>query len=192
MTLAGVKPRPKAKTSSYVPVVKPKPQPAQPFGVRTVDRNERRRHRYSTDEDYQETLKLRSRASYRASNGVELANCLRSLDFYRTLAKSKRVILPNGKTVREMPVMTLANVANCLQKIYQTIWRWKREGMIPEPALRLVDREHAAGVYHVDEVQVLIEEIGNHERCLAYYRANHTEVRDAIFSRIDVLRSQWR
>lgn len=178
--VVGVKP-PRKRVSPYT--VKPKPV------LKIVSRNDRRRERYALDEEYQEALKLRSRSSYRQNNKIELDNCLRSLNFYETLAVPLQVGLPNG-AARQMPVMTLANVANCLGKIYQTIWRWKQRGMIPEPALVLAGRGTA--VYHVQEVRVLIEEIGSHEKVMAYYRADHTEVTERINQRIGEIRKRWR
>ncbi len=187
-TILRVKPKP---TPYRVEVKKRVIRAVGPFGSKPKPptRNDRRRQRYATDLDYQETLRARARATYRAGTQMELANCLRSLDFYRTLAIPRRVTLPNGEE-RVIRVMRLASVAHCLQKIYQTVWRWKRDGMIPEPVLVLTGR--GTKVYHIDEVRILIEEIGAHERVMAYYRADHQEVKHKIFTRINNLRNPWR
>lgn len=152
-------------------------------------RRDRRRQKYADDQDYQSTIKERSRDYYRKSQNLELSSCLRSLDFYTTLAKSMWVTTPKGRDV-ELRVMNIGSLANCLDKYYQTIWRWVQKGLIPEPALYSKTRQ--SGYYHVDEVLVLIEEIGRHEQLFAYYRSNHHEVRERIFSRISTIRNSWK
>lgn len=151
-------------------------------------RNEKRRTAYATDADVRETTQARARQRYRRKNGTELGSCLRSLSFYKKLAKSRSVVLPNG-TIRTFPVMGIQSTADCLQKIYSTLWRWKDREMIPAPVL--ITEARRVAVYHVNEVCILIEEIGTHEETMVYYRANHRDVRERIFSRINALRSQW-
>jgi hypothetical protein len=187
----GVKPLRRGRT--LITQVKPRPARAMqgPFEVvpaaQNKQRNDKRREKYANGGTYKEMLQAKSRVNYRKSNKMELSSCLRSLSFYATLAKSKSVTYENHEYM--FPVMNIRSVADCLGKIYQTIWRWSRNDMIPKAVL--MTRSRSTGYYHVDEVRVLIEEIGNHERTMAYYRSNHREVRERIFSRIENVRQQW-
>jgi hypothetical protein len=145
-----------------------------------------RRRQYQVDPEYKKEVQQRSRQKYRKLAGVELDSCLRSLDFYATLATTERVILPNGSK-RDWAVMDIPTAAMCLQKEYQTMWRWIRTGMVPPPRLRIGAK---GGRYHVNEVRVLIEHIGTHERSFRYYRSDHKQVRDALFGAIARIRQQ--
>lgn len=164
-----------------------RPPPGLPVVVQ-VGRNEQRRQIYHSDVNVREALKQRARQRYRKEQNLELATCLRSLAFYQSLSLPARVLLPSG-IIRTMPVMGLQAVADCLGKIYQTVWRWKEKGMIPEPILEYEGKTSA--VYHQEEVRVLIEEVGNHELLMAYYRSSHSEVKGRIFQRITALRETW-
>jgi hypothetical protein len=145
-----------------------------------------RRRQYQLDPEYKQEVQQRSRHKYRKAAGVELDSCLRSLDFYTTLAITERVILPNGKR-RDLPVMDVPKTALVLQTQYQTLWRWISHGMIPSPALLVGVK---GGRYHVEEVRLLIEIIGKHEQSFRYYRRDHVAVRQALFVTNAAIRKQ--
>lgn len=149
--------------------------------------NEKRRAKYQSDEKYREAVKANARQKYRKEAGKEISSCLRSLDFYTTLAKSERVALTNG-TVRTLPVMNLPTTALLLEKRYQTVWRWVKKEMIPEPVLKLANKDES--VYHSDEVRVIIEEVGELEKRFAYYCKNHIQTKNRIFALIKAVRKQ--
>jgi predicted DNA-binding transcriptional regulator AlpA len=145
-----------------------------------------RRRQYQIDPSYKSEVQQRSRHKYRKSAGVELDSCLRSLDFFRTLSNTERVILPNG-TRRDWPVMDVPTTASVLQTQYQTLWRWITKGMVPSPALKIGAK---GSRYHVEEVRSFIEIIGKHEQSFRYYRGDHVETRKALFENNHTIRKQ--
>jgi hypothetical protein len=85
--------------------------------------------------------------------------------------------------------------AEALQQLYQTVWRWLQNEVIPKPVLVCMDSggpKASFPVYHIDEVRVLIEEIGEHEKNMAYLRKDHFEVRERIERRILAVRRRLR
>lgn len=142
---------------------------------------------YQNDPKFRKTIQAENRKRYRQKVNKELSSCLRSLDFYTTLASHERVILPNGEQ-REWPVFNLPVTAQVLQRYYQTVWRWVRDGTLPAPVLKTTDRRD--GVYHSDEVRVMIEILGKHEKKFAYYRRDHAETRAELFSAIRKVRKK--
>jgi len=149
----------------------------------------KRQMRYKSDEAYRENAKALSRRSYRRKASVEIVTCLYSLEFLDGAASIHSVRLPNN-TVKHMPVFSVPKTANLLQKLYQTIWRWIDNGTIPAPVLESIERENRPfKVYHLEEVRVLIEIIGEHEQDVSYLRKDHTDVRARIEQRILATRS---
>lgn len=149
-----------------------------------------RKRRYAADAEFREKAKSLARRSYRRKTNMELNTCLHSLDFLSEKAKTEEVRLPSGE-VREMPVFYLSDTADVLQKLYHTVWRWTHSGMIPSPVL-LANFSTAKpnSVYHIDEVRALVEEIGKHEKSIAYFRKDHTDVIERIEQRFNDIRSQ--
>jgi len=146
-----------------------------------------RRRRYDDDEQYREEVKDVSRRAYRKHVKKELENCLRSLDFFEDLASVERVKFPDGK-LYDCPVMNVPTTAKVLQKLYQTVWRWIKNGMLPEPFLEVYGT--TKGVYHVDEIRVFIEVLGEHEKLFAYYRNDHTSTKNKLFDRVNLVREK--
>jgi len=147
-----------------------------------------RKTRYALDTEYREKAKHFSRRSYRRRAAVELENCLHSLDFLTERGHMEDARMPNGE-VKNFHVFYLTEAAKMLQKRYQTIWRWISNGVIPAPVLvAKLDKGQPHEVYHVDEVRVLIEEIGKHENTVAYFRKDHVHVTMRIEQRIADIR----
>lgn len=148
----------------------------------------KRKQRYENDETYRTNAKNASRKSYRKKAGVELDNCLHSLGFLDNVAESDKVRLPNGRET-DYPVISVPRTSDLLQTLYQTVWRWINQGIIPKPILVTArDDNRPRAVYHIDEVRILVEEIGAHQRQSKYLRKDHTEVIEAIERRINELR----
>lgn len=157
----------------------------------SVSRNKERREVYRTDKKFRKKLQTSARNSYRKKNEVDISSCLHSLEFVDKLAQEREVVhfsrLRDG--VIKLPVLTLAQTALALQKMYQTIWRWTQRGQLPEPAMCISGGKEEL-VYHLEEVRIFIEEIGEHEKEVKYYRRDHTEVIDRIFGRVKAKRKE--
>lgn len=151
---------------------------------------ERRKNRYRQDDEYRTKTQVRARRVYRRNNGVLLKNCLYSLKFLDEAAKLRPVILPNKKT-GFAPALSIPETATIMQKLYQTVWRWVDIGFLPKPILRSCNRPNNSSLlYHKEEVRIFIEEIGKHEKELAYLRRDHVFVRDCIAQRVLTFRQQ--
>lgn len=159
----------------------------KPGTLTGVSTNFKRRAKYYTDQGYRAEKTLKARIAYRKKANLELDNCLKSLTFFYELAENRKVKLPNGQ-IKNYPVMSIPTAAKALQKLYQTFWRWVDRQQVPVPILKPVDSSEP--VYHAEEVRVLIEEVGNHEKEVAYYRRDHIKVRNRIFSRIGKVRQK--
>jgi hypothetical protein len=143
----------------------------------------RRQVRYAEDINYRNKAKDASRRSYRKKKNLELESCLYSLQFLDKAAKLTTVILPSGKQDK-LPVLSIPKTADMLQLLYQTLWRWIDNGIVPAPILNVPLPKRPYSAYHVNEVRILVEEIGAHEQEYAYFRKDHKEVRGRIERRI--------
>lgn len=146
-----------------------------------------RKLRYATDEKYRTNAKDISRNAYRKKTGMETDSCLYSLEFIERLAKQYPVMRAgkSGK-VRTVAGFSVPMAADALQQLYQTVWRWIQNGIIPGPILLRIGHpgKRPYYVYHIEEVRILIQEIGEHEKTMAYLRKDHLEVRGRIEQRI--------
>jgi hypothetical protein len=147
----------------------------------------KRRQKYSSDENYRNRAKDLSRQSYRRTADVELRSCKYSLGFIEQIAQEEECVLPN-KTTSKFLVLSIAQTADMLQRLYQTLWRWIQHGVIPAPILKVQGKTKGQYVYHIEEVKALIEEIANHEADVAYLRRDHHEARERIAQRILAVR----
>lgn len=175
---------------------RPRKRLKKPKGKNVV-LNKKRKERYDCDVTFREEQKRRSRRTYRKAHEVELENCLHSLKFLPDLAGPEQEVITSDDKYIKCQALTIQNTALAMQKLYPTVWRWINKGQLPEPALRLPVADERSGkdgrgVYHIDEVRVFIEEIGAHEMNVAYYRRDHTEVRDRVFERVSKLRSKLK
>jgi hypothetical protein len=150
--------------------------------------------KYRFNPSYQENAKETARDNYRKSRGknFELSGntVLRSLEFVDTCAEKLPCFSSDtGKSVGIKPVLRLTELAKLLDTTYQTVWRWSSDTeQLPEPALYETTTGRDRPVYHLEECKVMIQHIGNHLKDYAYYRKNHTKVRDLIFADIQHLR----
>lgn len=178
---------------------KPKVQrrltPAKVKRLRKLKPVDPRTKKYHANADYRASQQERARSAYRRKQDVRLSSCLYSLEFVEDMANRRDVNVPldGGETdVQNLPVFTVPQAAAVLQKTYQTVWRWVKDGRIPEPVLVSMGRGDRA--YHLEEVRIIIEEVGKHGKGHAYYRADHTDVSEEISRRILLIRKQlgWR
>lgn len=146
--------------------------------------------RYRRDEGFRQQVKEGARRAYRRKAGVMLDDCLYSLKFLDQAGHVEDVKFRSGEVRRER-IFYLRDCADVLQKQYQTVWKWIENGMIPRAVLKAKFQFRRVNeVYHVEEVRVLIEEIGRHEKTVAYYRKDHAEVRERIEQRFREVRSK--
>lgn len=153
-----------------------------------VPASRERKLRYRLDNDFRDRTKKSSRDNYRRRSGVKFTSCAYSLEFLDQLGKKEVVKYPDGVT-EGAHVLYLVDTSRALQKLYQTVFRWVSTGMIPRPLLT-AKFEHAKPnrVYHINEIRVLVEEIGKHEEQYSYYRKDHAEVRERIEQRFSEVR----
>ncbi|MET4190638.1 MULTISPECIES: hypothetical protein [unclassified Bradyrhizobium] len=145
-----------------------------------------RKVKYATDVEYREKSKRLSRRTYRRKAKVELKSCLYSLPFLDRIKTPTTVLLPSGKKA-ELLALSVPKTAQMLQLLYQTFWRWVDHGTVPKPVLRSVTARVYL-MYSVEEVRVLIEEIGGHQKEVSYLRKDHTIVRERIEQRFIAIR----
>lgn len=145
-----------------------------------------RRLRYATDETYRDNAKAISRNGYRRKVGMETESCLYSLEFIDKLAKDFSVRKTSGGPTKTIKGFSVPMASEVLQQLYQTVWRWVQNGIIPEPMFVRVSTNgnRPYYVYHLEEVRILVEEIGEHEKTMAYLRKDHLATRGRIEQRI--------
>lgn len=155
------------------------------------DKISNRRLRYATDETYRNKAKDISRNGYRKRVGLETESCLYSLQFLDKLAKDFTVRKHDGEHSKTIRGFSVSMASEALQQLYQTVWRWIQNGIIPAPIFVRVNVSGSRPyyVYHLEEVRILVEEIGEHEKNMAYLRKDHTEVRGRIEQRFSKFRN---
>lgn len=162
------------------------------MAIQPLDREARpaislRRLKYAMDASYRAKAKDISRNAYRRKTGMETDSCLYSLQFLGKMAKLYPVMRENEPhKVRTISGFNVPLAADALQQLYQTVWRWVQNGIIPKPVFVRVGYpgKRPYYIYHLEEVRIFIEEIGEHEKTMAYLRKDHLEVRGRIEQRI--------
>jgi hypothetical protein len=149
--------------------------------------------RYRFKEGFADDLKKRSMESYRKGRGKSFeltgATVLRQADSIDDFAVTIAATNILTEKTAPMPVIRQQVLAEILNTSYQTIWRWSSEtGQLPEPALIDNTEGRGRGVYHVNEVRVIVAVIGEHLRAYKYYRKDHTGTRDKLFAQIEAVR----
>lgn len=153
-----------------------------------------RQQRYRFKPGYASKVKQQSLSKYRAAKSKEFelsgATVLRSIGFFEREANTVPVFNKLTGKIDNLPVVGLKVLAQLLDVSYQTLWRWYAEtGQLPEPVLITHGKGKDRNVYHVNEVRVMIEEIGKHLNNFRYYRKDHDGTRNRIYSRIEELRN---
>lgn len=150
----------------------------------------KRKLKYVTDAVYRNGAKKQSRTAYRKKANVDTRSCLYSLSFIDNLTEKQQVLLQDKKTAI-MPVANVPGTAKALQLLYQTFWRWVNNGVVPGPVLMSMSVKPYP-VYHKEEIRILIEEIGDHQKTVSYLRKDHTEVRGRIEQRFSAIRKKLK
>lgn len=151
--------------------------------------------RYRFKPGFASKVKEHARKAYRADKGKDFeisgATVLRSLDFLEEHTETTMVRNVETKKAHTMPIVRLMNLANLLDTSYQTIWRWTSStGQLPEPILTAEDSMGVTRpVYHVEEVKIMIREIGEHLNNFKYYRKDHIGTRERIYRAIEAIRN---
>lgn len=150
--------------------------------------------KYAMDATHADEVKKRSIKSYRKTKGSEFeltgSTVKRALEFL----DGEAAMLPvhnelTGKTA-PLPVIRLTHAAMLLNVSYQTLWRWSSETeQLPMPVL--TDNSHGReyAVYHLEEIRLMVDILGDHLSQYKYYRSDHTATRNKVFAAIQALRA---
>jgi hypothetical protein len=154
--------------------------------ITTVDR-------YQSDPDFRLRALENQRRYYRKKRGnFELVSPLRSLEYFTELAELMDVTY-NDVITFTSPCITKARAAELLQISPQTLWRQSngKDATIPAPVLHTIYGKRPMVVYHQDEIELMLTIIGEHKRRFAYYRSDHIETKQKLFTAINNLRQSW-
>jgi len=155
----------------------------------------RTKARYRFQPGFANEVKKRSRKIYRKEKGKDFELMgkvvLRSLDTLDLEAETKAVINQITSETEVFPVIGLTHVAKLLNITYQTIWRWTSETrQLPMPVLIDTSTGREYGVYHLEEVRVIVSTIGEHLCDFKYFRKDHEQVTRSLLHQIDALRAR--
>jgi hypothetical protein len=149
--------------------------------------------RYRTDPEFRQKHLANQRAYYRKrkANDFEIVNPLRSLNYFATMAEVMEVEY-QGR-VFKAPCFTKTKVAELLQVSLQTFWRQTSgdDAIVPPPVLVTSTGKKKLLVYHLEEVRAILTIIGDHKRRFAYYRKDHLDTKEKLYTAIRQLRQQW-
>jgi hypothetical protein len=74
---------------------------------------------------------------------------------------------------------------------YQTVWRWTGSTkQLPNPVLH-EPHGRKLGVYHPEEVRVILTVIGNHLNRFRRYQKNHDETIQKVNDEVDTIRNKY-
>lgn len=137
------------------------------------DRNKERRARYASDEEYRESTKSRSRQGYRAKYGRQAKEPRDVLTPVSTL------VTVTGK--KRIGVVTTQAMAQALRIKPKTYLRWIAERQVPAPTHKISSAGRRA--YTTAEAAAIIDVLAAHFQEFDYYRVDHVETRDRVFTR---------
>jgi hypothetical protein len=149
--------------------------------------------RYKSDPEFRLRTLENQRKYYRKKRGnFEIISPLRSLDYYTEFAGLMEVTYNNTVTFTA-PCFTKARTAELLQVSPQTLWRQStgKDATIPAPVLHAIHGKRTMIVYHQDEIKLMLTIIGEHKRRFAYYRSDHIETKQKLFTAINEVRQSW-
>jgi hypothetical protein len=177
----------KKLTNRKVLISEPKKPSKKPSKkITTVDR-------YQSDPDFRLRALENQRRYYRKKRGnFELVSPLRSLEYFTEIAELMDVTY-NEVITFTAPCITKARAAELLQISPQTLWRQSsgKDSTIPAPVLHTIYGKRPMIVYHQDEIELMLTIIGEHKRRFAYYRSDHIETKQKLFTAINALRQSW-
>lgn len=153
-----------------------------------------KRSSFSLSPTVPEAAKARSRREYRKSRGKDFeltgSVVLRALEFLDLEVKHLPVVNQLTADTQTMPIFRLTHVAKLLNVSYQTLWRWTTETQqLPMPVLVDQTQGREYPVYHMEEVRVMVQVIGDHLTRFKYYRKDHLNTREKLFTEIEALRA---
>lgn len=162
-------------------------KPAKPVKEKATE------DRYKNDPEFRLRALEAQRRYYRKKRGqdFEMVSPLRSLDYFKELSELMDVSY-NGVTFTA-PCFTKTKAAELLQVSPQTLWRQSvgKDATIPEPVLVTHIGKRELIVYHQDEMELMLTIIGEHKRRFYYYRKDHVETKQKLFTAINDLRQSW-
>jgi hypothetical protein len=135
--------------------------------------------------------KMRENYRKRRGSDFELTGSvtLRALEFIDDAVTPMSVVNTMTGENEVHPVFRLTNVAELLNVSYMTFWRWTSETQqVPAPVLFDNSRGREYGVYHLEEVRIMVSVIGQHLKSFKYYRKDHDGTRNKVVGQIEALR----
>lgn len=159
------------------------------------ERNQHRRDRYQDDPAYREQVKAQVRESFRKqreSLGISVRDedCRENIGLLPEIARVRETSLPNGERLNLM-TLTAEEMAELLNRNLQVFYRWQNADMFPKPAFFCIGhRGRKQGVFLEDEALAILEVYGAHQETSQYYKAHHTETRDALFAAVAAVRAR--
>lgn len=146
--------------------------------------------RYNTDPDFRLKALERQRTYYRKTlaNDFEIVSPLRSLEYFAELAEQMEVEY-SGRKFKAL-CFTKTKAAELLEVSSQTFWRQStgKDAAIPEPVLLMRNGKRELFVYHLEEMRAMLTIIGEHKRRFAYYRKDHVDTKQKLFTAMEAIR----
>lgn len=148
------------------------------------DRNERRKNRYHSDDNYRTTANKAARDGYRSTRGKsEPLDPRKNLTHLAEIGKVRLLENGEGKAL----TFSKAEVADVFERPTKQIQQWAADGRIPPTAIKAkvegVERNWL-DVYSEAEVRAIVEALGPFLSELIYFRCDHvdaiTAVHDAV------------
>ncbi len=143
--------------------------------LQTAQRNERRRQRYATDQDYRKRCIATTRKNYRRNGHMENdVSCLGNLGTLSAYG-SKRKVPGLNKSPRV--TFNVEEIASAMNRHRAVAHRWIRNELFPAPRW---------GYYTLPQARVIVRAMGELQKETPYYRRDHSELRGQLFAAMEV------
>lgn len=159
-------------------------------------RNARRRQRYAEDTEYREGALKMSRSTYRSKSPSQPFDPRINLAKLDDFGKVRMVTFPDGRRF-ERWCMTKADAARVLGRSTKLFYHWINDGRFPDTVLvssesfirdyrskKGVQITQPVGVYAPEEVVAAVHALGQHFTRVHYYRVDHVQVREEVFTAV--------
>ena len=158
-------------------------------------RNARRRKLYHESEEYRSRVNTGVKQNYRkrrAQEGqsVRSDDCRQNIPLLGQIGQVRSVEICPGQDAFVL-CLTLPELAKAVGRDVQVLYRWTMRDRFPAPAFRIAIRNNVPqGVFLEAEAAAILEVMGAHMASSQYYKTEHTETRDLMFSRLAEVRSR--
>lgn len=145
--------------------------------------------RYRDNPEYRERLKRDARRRYRARVKVVTGDCKQNLSVLSTFGIPRALVGSDGTEV-----VTFTQTEASLAMGYKgtdLVRRWVANGQLPEMTKKALqkgkgrggnDRYREVRVYTLQQLTAIMQVLATHQKFYCYYRAEHTDTREAIYS----------